>query len=125
MQSLRVVAIPTAVADEVRSTLRAPVYGFRAHVEPSADAAPCRHCLRLIAPGDARRMEPFPCHGTSGIHLETLTNRMPHARVLRFVAAALQTGLLGSTLSPSLAPARSLFALVRLARLLSASLRAV
>lgn len=56
MPSMRIVAIPTAVADEVRSTLRAPVYGFPAHVEPSADAAPCRHCLRLIAPGDTRRI---------------------------------------------------------------------
>ena len=56
MQSIRVVAIPTEVAEEVRATLCAPVYGFPAHVEPSADAAPCRHCLRLIAPGDTRRI---------------------------------------------------------------------
>lgn len=56
MQPLRIVAIPGEIANEVRSTLRAPVYGFPAHVEPSADAAPCRHCLRLIAPGDTRRI---------------------------------------------------------------------
>lgn len=56
MYTLRIVAIPTEVAEEVRSTLRAPVYGFPAHVEPSTDAAPCRHCLRLIQPGDNRRI---------------------------------------------------------------------
>jgi hypothetical protein len=56
MQPIRVIAIPTKIAEEVRSTLRAPVYGFPAHVEPSADAAPCRHCLRLIAPGNTRRI---------------------------------------------------------------------
>ena len=56
MQPIRVVAIPTEIANEVRSALRAPVYGFPAHVESSADSAPCRHCLRLIAPGDTRRI---------------------------------------------------------------------
>lgn len=56
MQSVRFVAIPTEVVDEVRRTLRAPIYGFPAHIEPSLDAAPCRHCLRLISPGDARRI---------------------------------------------------------------------
>ena len=56
MQSIRMVAISTDIAEEVRATLRAPVYGFPAHVEPSADAAPCRHCLRLIEAGDNRRI---------------------------------------------------------------------
>ncbi len=49
MQS-KIVAISTEVADEVRETMRAPVYGFPAHKELATDAAPCRHCLRLIAP---------------------------------------------------------------------------
>lgn len=56
MIPIRVVAIPTAVAKEVRSTLRAPAYGFPAHVELAMDAAPCRHCLRLTAPGEAHRI---------------------------------------------------------------------
>src|ERR1700719_2197566 len=46
----KIVAISTAVADAVRETMRAPVYGFLAHKELVTDAAPCRHCLRLITP---------------------------------------------------------------------------
>jgi hypothetical protein len=46
----KIVAISTEIADTVRQTLRAPVYGFPAHLELATDAAPCRHCLRLIAP---------------------------------------------------------------------------
>jgi len=46
----KIVAISTEVADTVRQTMRAPVYGFPAHKQLVADAAPCRHCLRLIAP---------------------------------------------------------------------------
>ena len=52
----RVVAIPTEVAEAVRSTMHAPGYGFPAHAEPATDAAPCRHCLRIIEPGEARRI---------------------------------------------------------------------
>lgn len=80
MQSLRMVAIPSNVSKEVRSTLRAPGYGFPAHVEASTDAAPCRHCLRLIAPGDGRRIlftydrfsgiESLPQPGPVYIHAE-------------------------------------------------------
>src|SRR5258708_32717745 len=39
-----------------RSTLRAPVYGFPAQAELATDAAPCRHCLRITAPGQERRI---------------------------------------------------------------------
>jgi hypothetical protein len=46
--SFRVVAIPTAIAESVRSTRKAPGYGFPAHQEVAAGRAPCRHCLRLI-----------------------------------------------------------------------------
>jgi hypothetical protein len=46
----KIVAISTEVADTVRRTMRAPVYGFPAHKELATDAAPCRHCLRLITP---------------------------------------------------------------------------
>ncbi|MGB7281745.1 MAG: DUF1203 domain-containing protein [Candidatus Acidiferrum sp.] len=56
MQPIRIVAIPTEVAEAVRSTMRAPAYGFPAHIEEGTDAAPCRHCLRLIVPGEARRI---------------------------------------------------------------------
>jgi Protein of unknown function (DUF1203) len=56
MQSIRIVAIPTEVAEAVRTTLRAPVYGFPAHAELATDDAPCRHCLRTFAAGQDRRI---------------------------------------------------------------------
>jgi Protein of unknown function (DUF1203) len=56
MPPIRVVAIPTEVAEQVRETLRAPVYGFPAHAEVAADDAPCRHCLRTFAAGEDRRI---------------------------------------------------------------------
>jgi hypothetical protein len=54
MQNARVVAIETEIAEQVRATLKAPVYGFPAHVEAAEDEAPCRHCLRMIVPGERR-----------------------------------------------------------------------
>jgi Protein of unknown function (DUF1203) len=56
MLPIRIVAIPTELAESVRSTMRAPVYGFPAHAELATDAAPCRHCLRITAPGEERRI---------------------------------------------------------------------
>ena len=56
MQSIRIVAIPTEIAREVRLTLRAPVYGFPAHKELTTDAAPCRHCLRTFKVGEDYRI---------------------------------------------------------------------
>jgi Protein of unknown function (DUF1203) len=40
----------------VRETLRAPHYGFPAHVEVATDPAPCRHCLRTFTVGVDRRI---------------------------------------------------------------------
>ena len=56
MTSIKIVAIPTKIAEEVRSTMRAPVYGFPAHSEVGADSAPCRHCLCLIEPEKSSRI---------------------------------------------------------------------
>jgi hypothetical protein len=56
MTAFRVVAIPTKVANSVRTTMRAPVYGFPAHSEVAVDAAPCRHCLRTFTVGADRRI---------------------------------------------------------------------
>jgi hypothetical protein len=56
MLPIRIVAIPTEVAEAVRATLRAPVYGFPAHAEVATDDAPCRHCLRTFAAGEDRRI---------------------------------------------------------------------
>jgi hypothetical protein len=49
MHNIRIVAIETEIAEQVRATLKAPVYGFPAHLEIAEDSAPCRHCLRTIA----------------------------------------------------------------------------
>jgi hypothetical protein len=56
MLPIRIVAIPSEVAEAVRATLRAPVYGFPAHEEVATDAAPCRHCLRTFVVGQDRRI---------------------------------------------------------------------
>lgn len=50
MQTLKLVAMATATAETVRSTMKAPGYGFPAHRETAAGRAPCRHCLKLIQP---------------------------------------------------------------------------
>ena len=80
MPPVRIVAIPTEVAEAVRSTLRAPVYGFPAHAEVATDAAPCRHCLRTTIAGKDRRIlftydrfagvEPLPQPGPVYIHAD-------------------------------------------------------
>jgi hypothetical protein len=54
MQNIRIVAIETEITEQVRTTRKAPVYGFPAHLEVAEDAAPCRHCLHTIAPKDRR-----------------------------------------------------------------------
>jgi Protein of unknown function (DUF1203) len=81
MLSIRIVAIQTEVAESVRTTLKAPVYGFPAHAEPASDAAPCRHCLRIITPKKERRIlftydrfsgvEKLPQPGPIYIHAES------------------------------------------------------
>lgn len=48
MSSFRAVAIPTEIAERVRSTMKSPKYGFPAHREVAAGRAPCRHCLELV-----------------------------------------------------------------------------
>lgn len=80
MPSFRVVAIPTEIAELVRATLRAPVYGHPAHAQLATEPAPCRHCLRLIAPGIDREIlftydrfagvESLPLPGPVFVHAE-------------------------------------------------------
>jgi hypothetical protein len=83
MPPIRIVAIPTEIAEQVRTTLRAPVYGFPAHAELTEDSAPCRHCLRLTTAGKDRQilftynrfsgMESLPQPGPVYIHAENCT----------------------------------------------------
>ena len=56
MSSIRIVAIPTQVAETVRANLKVPGYGFPAHAELATDNAPCRHCLRTTVTGKDRRI---------------------------------------------------------------------
>lgn len=50
MQKLRVVPMSSEVAQSVRESMKAPVYGFPANREVAVGRAPCRHCLKLIRP---------------------------------------------------------------------------
>jgi hypothetical protein len=83
MTDVRIVAIPTEVAEAVRSTRQSALYGFPAHAELSSDEAPCRHCLRLTKPGEDRRIlftydhfagvESLPQPGPVYIHEDSCT----------------------------------------------------
>jgi hypothetical protein len=80
MPSFRVVAIPSTVADAVRTTRTSPGYGHPTHTEVATGHGPCRHCLRTFAVGDERRIlftydafsgtEPLPLPGPVFIHEE-------------------------------------------------------
>jgi hypothetical protein len=54
--SFRTIALPTAVAEAVRSTRLAPGYGHPAHAEIAGGYGPCRHCLRTFRVGEERRI---------------------------------------------------------------------
>lgn len=76
----RFVAIPSAVADAVRTTLASPKYGHPVHVEVATSYGPCRHCLRTFRVGEERRIlftydafdgiEPRPQPGPVFVHAE-------------------------------------------------------
>jgi hypothetical protein len=77
---LRIVAIPTPVAQAVRTTMRAPRYGHPAYTEVATGHGPCRHCLQTFRIGQERRIlftyDPFadlrlpPLPGPVFIHEE-------------------------------------------------------
>jgi Protein of unknown function (DUF1203) len=50
MCKLKIVPVDSRMVDQVRRTMKAPVYGFPAHREVTTGRAPCRHCLKLIRP---------------------------------------------------------------------------
>lgn len=56
MPSFQVVAIPTKIAELVRSSMRSPGYGHPAHREIAAGYGPCRHCLRTFRIGIEERI---------------------------------------------------------------------
>lgn len=85
----RVAAIPTKVADLVRSTLRSPGYGHPAHVEVAAGYGPCRHCLHTFEIGAESRilftydpfhdLEALPLPGPIFIHADACERRLETA----------------------------------------------
>jgi len=80
MTPYRVVAIPAAVAEQTRATLKSPQYGHPAHVEVAAGYGPCRSCLRTFEPGRDQRilftynpfdgLDSYPLPGPIFIHRE-------------------------------------------------------
>ncbi len=52
----RIIAIPAAVAEEVRACLASPGYGHPAHAEIASGYGPCRQCLRTFRVGEERRI---------------------------------------------------------------------
>ncbi|MGD0426942.1 MAG: DUF1203 domain-containing protein [Candidatus Acidiferrales bacterium] len=80
MIPIRVIAIPTDIAEAVRRTHKDPHYGHPAHTETGGAGAPCRHCLQLIAAGAEKatlftydafeRLESLPLPGPVYIHAE-------------------------------------------------------
>jgi hypothetical protein len=81
MIPIRVIAIPTEIADAVRRTHKDPHYGHPAHTEIAGDGAPCRHCLQIIAAGSENAtlftydafegIESLPLPGPVYIHAQT------------------------------------------------------
>jgi hypothetical protein len=80
MLSIRVVAIPTELAERVRKEAKDPRFGFPAHTAAAGEGLPCRHCLDWIAKGTERAtlfthdpfagLEKFPLPGPVYIHAE-------------------------------------------------------
>jgi len=80
MRTLSYIAIPSALADKVRTSGTSPGYGHPAHTEVATGHGPCRHCLRTFDVGQERRtlftydpfhgIEPLPLPGPVYIHAE-------------------------------------------------------
>jgi hypothetical protein len=80
MIPIRVIAIPTEIADAVRCAHRDPHYGHPAHTAIAGEGAPCRHCLQIIAAGSEKAtlftydafegLESLPLPGPVYIHAE-------------------------------------------------------
>jgi hypothetical protein len=55
MNQFRVIAIPTIIARQVRTSNKAPRYGHPAFTETAKGYGPCRHCLRTFDIGKESR----------------------------------------------------------------------
>ena len=80
MHQYRVLAIPTVVVTQVRSSNKAPHYGHPVFTEVASGHGPCRHCLRTFDVGKENRtlftydpfegIEKVPLPGPIFIHTE-------------------------------------------------------
>jgi hypothetical protein len=80
MNAFRVIAIPSEVATEVRTTNTSPRYGHPASQKIASGYGPCRHCLRTFNVGKESRtlftydpftgIEEVPLPGPIFIHTE-------------------------------------------------------
>jgi hypothetical protein len=79
MIAIRVVAVPTEIAESVRKTMKDPQYGFPAYTSVGQGDAPCRHCLGLISAGMKQTLftydafagqEKLPLPGPVYVHAE-------------------------------------------------------
>jgi Protein of unknown function (DUF1203) len=79
MVEMRVVAIPTEVAESVRKAMKDARYGFPSYTSVAEGDAPCRHCLRMIAAGTKQTLftydafdgvEKLPLPGPVYVHTE-------------------------------------------------------
>jgi Protein of unknown function (DUF1203) len=80
MIPIRVIAISTEIAIQVRTSKKAPRYGHPAHTEVAGGYGPCRHCLRAFQVGLEQRtlftydpfdgIEQVPLPGPIFIHAE-------------------------------------------------------
>jgi hypothetical protein len=79
MIPIRVVAMPTKIAESVRQNQQDPQYGFPAYTSVAKEVAPCRHCLQMISPGMQQTlfiydpfegMEKLPLPGPVYVHTE-------------------------------------------------------
>src|ERR1700729_3349448 len=83
MSLIRVVAIPTKLAEAVRREKTDPQFGFPVYSAPAGEGLPCRHCLDWIVRSSDRatlltldpfpRVEKFPLPGPVYIHTEGCT----------------------------------------------------
>lgn len=56
MSELRIIAIASELADQVRATLVSPGYGHPVTAKVATELGPCRHCLQPFAVGEETRL---------------------------------------------------------------------
>lgn len=81
MAGFRVLPIDSALAEQVRSTLKSPQYGHPAHVELATGYGPCRACLQQFRAGEEDRilftynpfagLDEYPSPGPVFIHAKS------------------------------------------------------